>query len=104
MAITTNIIQRTFQILHNGKIATAYAIEKDKTQYLVSASHVFDGSPVVDTLSVYHDNLWKQIRVDVVFNSDSKAADTIIFRLPRDIAPRHPITLGPANVITGSWA
>jgi len=104
MYVTTNIIQRVFQISHNGKLGTAYTIEKEDRQYLVSASHVFDGSTEVDSILIYRDGNWVNLPVTVAFHSDSLSADTIVFLLQEDISPRHPISLNPAGLIIGTWA
>jgi hypothetical protein len=101
--ITTNIIQRVFRISHNGRTASAYTIEKGDNQYLVSAAHVFDGSLEIPHITIYHDGKWKSISVQIAFNSRD-IGDTIIFKLPHDISPRHHVSLGTANIILGSWA
>ena len=100
--ITTNAIQRVFRIYHKGKTASSYTIEKDNQQYLVSASHVFD-EHTVNEISIYHANQWKKLPVKVVFNS-WEYGDTIVFKLPHDISPRHPVSFGPAGVFLGSWS
>lgn len=104
MYVTTSIIQRVFQIFHNEKLATAYTIEKGDRQYLVSASHTFDGSPDVTSLLIYRRDNWVRVPVTVVFNADSRSADTIVFLLDEDISPRHPMSLNPAGLIIGTWA
>lgn len=101
--VTTNIIQRTFQLLHNGHNASCYTIEKGHQQFLVSAAHVFDGSPEVKELTIFEGGRWTQLQVEVAFNSVD-AADTIVFKLPRDISPRHPIEYGTAGIMLGGWA
>lgn len=101
--ITTNIIQRVFRISHNGKTASAYTIEKNENQYLISASHVFDGSLEIPHVTIYHDGKWKNLDAQTVYNSRD-IGDTIVFKLPYDISPRYPISLGTSNVILGTWA
>ena len=101
--ITTNIIQRVFRIFHNGRTASAYTIEKGSNQYLVSASHVFDGSLDIPYVTMFHNGKWKDISVEVVFNSRD-IGDTIIFKLPHDISPRHEVSFGIEGIILGSWA
>ena len=41
--LTTNIIQRVVFVSYNGLTGTAFTIEKNERQYLVSAKHVFFG-------------------------------------------------------------
>lgn len=101
--ITANIIQRVFRISHKGRTASAYTIEKDENQYLISASHVFDGTLEIPSVTIYQDGRWKDICVQTVYNSRD-VGDTIVFKLPYDISPRHKISLGVENVIWGTWA
>ena len=101
--VTFNVVNRVFRILHNGKTASSYTIEKGECQYLVSASHVFEGCESVTELEIFHDDKWKKIPVAVVFNS-LDVADTIVFKLENDLSPRFEIEHGVGGVIYGSWA
>ncbi len=101
--LTANIFQRVFRIQHNGKTASAYTIEKGENQYLVSASHVFEGTVEIPHVTIYHNKKWINIEVQTVFNS-LDVGDTIIFKLSCDISPRHEVTLGPDKILLGSWA
>ncbi len=96
--IITNILDRVFRILHNNQTASSYTIEKGDQQYLVTASHVFKDTDNVNELKIYHDNGWKKIPVKVAFNS-LDLGDTIVFKLEKDISPRHKIEYGMCNVI-----
>ncbi len=101
--ITTNIIDRVFRILHNNKTASCYTIEKGDQQYLVTASHVFNGIDNINELKIYHDDKWKILPVKVAFNS-LDVGDTIVFKLEKDISPRHKIEYGMGDVLFYSRA
>ncbi len=101
--ITANIIQRVFRISHKGRTASAYTIEKNENQYLISASHVFEGSPEIPSVAIYQDGKWKDIHIQTVYNSRD-VGDTIVFKLPYDISPRHKISLGTEKITLGTWA
>lgn len=96
--ITTNILDRVFRILHNNKTASCYTIEKGDQQYLVTASHVFNGIDNINELKIYHDDKWKILPVKVAFNS-LDVGDTIVFKLEKDISPRHKIEYGMGDVL-----
>ncbi len=102
-AVSTNILQRTFQVQHDGMQGTAYTFEKGDQQYLISAAHIFDGSPDLNSISIFHDERWKIVPVRTVYSSYGPA-DTIVFALPRDISARLPIKFDLSGVITGTWA
>jgi hypothetical protein len=101
--ITDYVIQRVFRIEYNKKTATAYTVEKDENQYLITASHVFQGATDVTNINVFRGKKLESIPVQVVFNS-CEVGDTIVFKLPYDLAPRHPINMGIDDVIIGTWA
>jgi hypothetical protein len=95
--ITNNIYTRVFRIKVNQKTATAYTVEKNDKQYLVSAAHNFDGVTILSTVDIYHDKKWKSLSVKVVFNSMDKG-DTIVMELPFDLSPRLQIEYGMGSV------
>jgi len=99
--ITANILQRVFRIQHNNKTGSAYTVEKGEQQYLISASHVFEGALEVKSLLIFHDSIWKSIEVEVVYNC--LHADTILFRIPFDLSPRLPVQYGTKGIIYGTW-
>jgi hypothetical protein len=99
--ITANILQRVFRILHNNKTGSAYTVEKGEQQYLISASHVFEGALEVNSLKIFHNGVWKFIEVEVVHNC--LHADTIVFRTAFDLSPRLPVQYGTKGVIYGTW-
>lgn len=101
--VTSDIIQRVFQVFHNGKTASAYTIEKGSSQYLVSASHVFEGSFEINSIMIRHNHSWKDLPVKTVLNHRDMA-DTIVFKLQFDLSPRHAVSLGTDGVRFGAWA
>lgn len=101
--LTNNILQRVFRLSVNNRSGSAYTIEKDGQQYLVSASHIFEGQTEVNEVLIYHGKRWKPYNVQIVFNSPKKDADTIIFRLNEPISPTHDVTYNLAGAITGTW-
>jgi hypothetical protein len=101
--VSTNVLTRVFRIYSGSKTGTAFTIERGQRQYLVSASHIFEGVEIVNEVNIFHENRWKKLPVKVVFNSMEKG-DTIVFSLEGDISPRHPVEYGTGNVMLGSWA
>jgi hypothetical protein len=101
--ITSNVLHRVFRVQHNNKTGSAYTIEKGDQQYLVSASHVFEGENELDSIRVYHDNRWKTVPVEVIRNWTGDG-DTIVFRLNSDLSPRLPVAYTTPGLILGSWA
>lgn len=67
--ITTNVYQRVFQVrTKTGSTGTAFTIDRDGKQYLVTARHIaddFDSNKV----EIFHDSRWKSLSVTLVGNA-----------------------------------
>jgi hypothetical protein len=50
--ITSSTIARVLQIEYNGSLASAFTIESDSTQYLVTAKHIFKGLQSGNTIDL----------------------------------------------------
>ncbi|MBZ0304076.1 MAG: serine protease [Anaerolineae bacterium] len=61
--ITSNILQRTLFIGHQGSLGTGFTVDQDDRQYLVTARHVVGNIRDGDIVDIYHDNQWKQTEV-----------------------------------------
>lgn len=65
MNITSNVLNRVFNISWNGSLGTGFAIDVDNKQYLITARHVVDEIISGDMLFILHDNQWKYVKVDI---------------------------------------
>ena len=57
--ITSNVIQRTFHILGGEATGTAFAIDRDNRQYLITARHVVKDFTSSSTIGIFHERRWK---------------------------------------------
>lgn len=74
--ITSNVYNRVFMI-RAAQYATAFTIDADGKQYLISARHVIgDGS--VESLQILHENTWKTLAVAVVGRSTGEVDVTVL--------------------------
>lgn len=64
--ITANVIHRTFHIRSGNSSGTAFAIDRNGKQYLVTAHHVVEGIASSDNIEIYHEKRWKSVTVNVV--------------------------------------
>ena len=98
MIPTTNIIQRTFFIRQGSSIATAFAIETDGREYLITARHVVpDRSNPIDVL---HDEKWKRLPVTGIYHHTGKP-DVAAITLGQQLSPRHPVELSTSGTAIG---
>ncbi len=98
--ITTNVIQRVFQIKLGDSIGTAFAVDHEEKQYLVTARHVVDNISNLSQISIYHQKQWKELPVEVV-GLASNGIDIAVFSPKMQIAPTYPLPPSAAGLILG---
>jgi hypothetical protein len=59
--ITANFIHRTFRIRCGGVAGTAFTIDVDGREYVVTARHILAARPEVNDLQLFSDNRWMPI-------------------------------------------
>lgn len=95
--VPSNILQRTFNVMAlypDGKdsIGTAFTIEADGRQYLISAKHIFSAEPVAPALKIFMNGTWVEYpykRIEV----QPASVDIAVLALEKQISPLHSITL-----------
>ena len=93
--VPTNILQRTFHIAHNGGAGTAFTVDIEDRQYLVTAKHVVEGLQANTTLSVMHAGQWLALDIGDVWFSPT-GADLALISPKRQLSPAHPLLVGSA--------
>ena len=66
MMVLTQVFLRTFHIAWGNFTGTAFAIDRDGKQYLVTARHVVKGIESGDTIKISNKQKWHEIAVNVV--------------------------------------
>ena len=65
--VTANVIHRTFMIDYYGDyVGTAFTIDIDNKQYLVTAQHLVENCSKKDNIKILHNNQWKDLAVTLV--------------------------------------
>ena len=59
-------LQRVFQVRSDTCLGTAFVLDADEKQYLVSALHVVEHSTNTSALDIYFQNTWKSFPVSVI--------------------------------------
>ncbi len=98
--ITTNVFQRTFHIKRCGSEGTAFAIDRDSKQYLITAHHVIEGIKSGDKIEIFHERQWKNLTVNVV-GVGSGTVDVAVLACPIQIAPQHPLEATSGGLLYG---
>ncbi len=76
MAITTNVITRTFRIKYGVQTGTCFTIDIDERQYIVTAKHIVADINPNDNIQILHEGKWKELTTNIVWipNSDEDIA------------------------------
>lgn len=87
--ITSNVLQRTFFIRVGEATGTAFTLDVDKRQYLVTARHVCPTRAGKTSIDIYHDGAWKAVEVTVVGLGEANKIESDVAVL----APEHQLSL-----------
>ena len=98
--ITTNVIQRTFHIRFGDSTGTAFAIDRDNRQYLVTARHVVENITSGNSVLIFHERQWKNISVEVI-GIGAGETDVAVLACPVRLAPSHPLESSSAGLTYG---
>lgn len=94
--VPSNILQRTFQIQYRDGTGTCFTAEVDDRQYLITARHVVEGISVNDIVNIFHDNLWKNISVQLV-GVGADEIDVAVLALHQRLSPLSPCPLADST-------
>lgn len=98
--ITTNVIYRIFHIRFGSASGTAFAIDRNDRQYLITARHVVQGITSGSHIDIFHERQWKTIEVTVV-GVGSGQIDVTVLACPVRLAPPYPLRASSAGILYG---
>lgn len=84
--ITANVIQRTFQIKFGDSLGTAFTIDHEGKQYLITARHVVDGIKSGDNLKITFTGPGDHTSVEVVGMGEGEA-DVAVLSCSLQLSP-----------------
>ena len=96
--ITANVIQRTFFVKIGSSLGTAFTIDHDSKQYLVTARHVVGSA--VQSIEVFHNTRWESLGVTPV-GIGQGAVDVAVFAPNIILSPPHPLEATSAGLTYG---
>ena len=88
--LTTNVLQRTFHIKRCDSEGTAFAIERDSKQYLITARHVIEGIESGEEIEIFHERQWKKLVINIV-GVGVGPVDVAVLACPIQIAPPYSL-------------
>jgi len=84
--ITTNVLQRVFQIKVGVALGIGFSIDVKGKQYLVTASHVVGALSGTTEIELFHDGQWKSLGVTVIGRYNPDEIDVAV------LGPHKPLT------------
>jgi S1-C subfamily serine protease len=89
--VPANILQRTFRVKIGDTSGTAFAIERNGRQYLISAAHVFAPIESGGVLEIKNQDKWVKYKSHWIGKAN-EPIDIAVISLEQQIAPLLPIT------------
>lgn len=84
--ITSNVIHRVFRIRIDQAEGTAFTIEHDRREYLVTARHIAEPIKADRDIEVFANGAWAPLRVDLVGHSVGEP-DVSVLAASRQLTP-----------------
>jgi len=97
--VTFNVLDRVF-FVRGLEYGTAFTIDIDSKQYLVSARHVIGDNASISSLKLFHDKTWKDLCVTFVGAAKGEV-DISVFSPSVRLSPSHPLEPTFAGLILG---
>ncbi len=102
--ITSNVIHRVFRIRYGGTEATAFTVDVDQRQYLVTAKHAVTGLTDGSNVDFFAHGAWKPQQVRLVGHAPADR-DISVLAVNRILTPaRLPMPATSVGVIYGQDA
>jgi S1-C subfamily serine protease len=98
--ITTNAFCRVFHVRYNDATGTAFTVDREGKQYLVSARHVFEGIGQSEMIEVEQGGSWKTLEVNLI-GVPSSSADVIVLSPSLRLSPAYPLPIVKSDMTLG---
>lgn len=90
MILTNNVLQRVLCIRQDQYVGTAFTIDHDARQYIVTARHVVDGVASGASIAVRHERRWVEVPVAVV-GLGSDETDVAVLAHAKPVTPGYSL-------------
>jgi hypothetical protein len=97
--VTGCVIQRVFHIQVANAVGTAFAVDVDGRQYLITAKHLASQIPYPGKIGIYHEGVWKHIDVSLTGHADGDDVSVLACNLR--LAPDLPLRVTTKDMVYG---
>jgi S1-C subfamily serine protease len=99
--VQSNALVRVFYIRVGNQMGTAFTMEQDDRQYLVTAKHLVSGLPQKESsIQVFQMGDWHKLPVNILY-CKSKDVDIAVLEIQKDISPRFELEPDRKSVLVG---
>lgn len=99
--ITANVIHRVFRIKYGKATGTAFTVDVDGKQYLVTARHIVDDVSGNATLGILSNTEWIPLPTQLVGHADGETDITVLAANLRLTPPNLPMEASSAGLTYG---
>jgi S1-C subfamily serine protease len=99
-AVPWGILSIVFQVKFKNQVGSAFAIDVDNRQYIISAGHLFQSVKDGDVAEFLIDGNWQSIVVRPIF-PPLKETDIVALAPDKQVAPRMEVEIGFSQVRLG---
>ena len=100
--VTSNVLLRVLRVQAGNDLGTAFTLDVDGRQYLVTAKHVVATLKPEDTVKIFKDGTWTSLGVKV-FRCDDPI-DIAVLSPPSQLTVSYALEPGGANMFYGQDA
>ncbi|HAR96411.1 MAG TPA: hypothetical protein DCR97_10685 [Deltaproteobacteria bacterium] len=98
--VPQEMLDGVFRFKYGTRTGTCFAIEVDKRQYIITARHLVEGIRDRDSVLMFLDQRWQEVRVKTIFPRNPKT-DIVALVSKRNVAPRMEISASGAAIPIG---
>ncbi len=93
MMVSSNALQRTLCIKRGDNVGTAFTVDRDARQYIVTARHVVDDIAPDDSIAVRYQRRWVEVPV-ILVGLGAGETDVAVLAHAVPLTPSHPLEAG----------
>ena len=92
MILTNNVLQRVLCIRQGQYVGTAFTIDHDARQYIVTARHVVDGVASGGSIAVRHERRWVEVPIAIVGLGNDET-DVAVLAHAKPVTPSYSLRI-----------
>lgn len=98
--IPQNVLTKVFKIGYKDKMGTAFALDINNHQYLITAKHIFKDISQKDTIRLFHEKIWKNLSVELVGITEGDV-DVCVLSPSIQVAPKFKLNASSEGLFIG---